>query len=320
MNNTSNKAERQPGARDYPESTGPIRNIAGDRIHEGDYFEMGLVLWASTKVDLRGLNFREAGNLKNVLVQLCICANEYEEGYFAYPGYRKLADRTNLHKDTVGNLLYVLWSLQLISIYRRKGKGRASSFLYEIHKGAEPVPRFNCPSHPDSKPSNCPSVIDIRNTSSKRKNTKAYNRPSEISESGSTHQGEKDRGENLEVLPGTKTTPAPKPPPPSDSAIKCIRKWRSLANGKHYPHGWLQNFDSPQVVTDVEAILSRCNDGGIQWPGLLIYLFKDEPRRLWADKNSLLSFPSPGEVITNWDSIVERMGAYNDDDRSSRRA
>ena len=308
MNNTAREIDRQPGARDYPICTGPIRNITGDRVHDGAYFEMGLVLWASTKVDLRGLNFREAGNLKNVLVQLCICANEYDEGYFAYPGYRKLADRTNLHKDTVGNLLYVLWSLQLISIYRRKGKGRASSFLYEIHKGAEPLPRFNCPSHPDSncpshpdsKPANCPSCIDIKNTRSKRKNTKAYNSAMREEQSGSTHQGEKDKGEDLQVLPGSKTPPQS---PPSADAIKCIRKWRSLATGNHYPRGWVPDFDSPQVVADVEAILSRCNDGGIQWPDLLIYLFKDEPGPLWVDKNSLLRFPSPGEVLNKWDQL-----------------
>ena len=306
--NTASTIDRQPGARDYPICTGPSRNITGDRVHDGDYFEMSLILWASTKVNLRGLNFRETGNLKNVLVQLCICANEYDEGYFAYPGYRKLADRTNVHKDTVGNLLYILWNLQLISIYRRKGKGRASSFLYEIHKGAEPVPRFNCPSHPDSKPANCPSVIDIRNTSNKRKNTKAYNRPSKTP-SGNTYQGET---KNKEVCPDTKTTPAPKPPPPSIAASNCLRKWQSMARDKHYPHGWLQDFDSPQVVADVETIVSRCNDGGIQWHRLLIYLFKDEPGPLWDDKNSLMRFPSPGEVVMHWDSIVERRQVFND--------
>ena len=328
MDSTASKTDKQPGARDYPKSTGPIRNITGDRIHDGAYFEIGLVLWASTEVDLRGRNFKEAGNLKNILVQLCICANEYDEGYFAYPGYRKLADRSNVHKDTVGNLLYILWSLKLISIYRRKGKGPAGSFLYEIHKGAAPVPRFNCPSNTDTdcpsdtdtKAFNCPNVIDIKNASNKRKNTKAYNSALREEQLGSTHQGEKDKRKDLQVLPGSKTTPAPKPPPPSSAASKCIRKWRSLATGNHYPRGWLPDFDNAQVVADVAAILSRCNNADIQWHCLLIYLFRDEPGPLWADKNSLLRFPSPGEVITNWDSIVERMGAYNDDDRSSRRA
>ena len=326
MNNKPNGADKQPPKYNYPVLSGPIRDIAGERVHQKGRLEIPLILWASTEVDLRNSAGNDSAALNNLLTQLCIVANQYEEGYFAYAGFRNLCERTGVKSmSTIQNHIYGLWRLQLISVYRRTGKGRAGSFLYEIHKGAEPAPRSNCfeirntncSENRNTKTPKCSEVANTKRANRRERELKLTRELPAASLKPEETSNQRERKNQEISLDRNKTPPQS---PPSADAITCLRKWRSLARGKHYPRGWLPDFDNAQVVADVEAILSRCNNADIQWHCLLIYLFRDEPGPLWADKNSLLRFPSPGEVITNWDSIVERMGAYNDDDRSSRRA
>ena len=316
MNNaTPNGADKQVPKFNYPVLSGPIRDIAGERVHQKGRLEIPLILWASTEVDLRKSAGNDSAALNNLLMQLCVCANEYDEGYFAYAGFRDLGKRTGVKSmSTIQNHIYGLWRLQLISIYRRKGKGRAGSFLYEIHKGAKPAPRANCSAIrntncSESRNAKAPKCSEVANIKRAKLRERELKLTRELPEASLTLEEISDQGETKkgEILSGSKTTPAPKPPPPSNEVARCISKWESRSRNTYYRRGWKPDFADSRTIAEVETIVSLCGaDEGMPWPSLLTYLYSAEPEPLWADKNSLMRFPSPGEVIKHWDSIVER--------------
>ena len=281
----------------YPETDLSIRDIAGSPIHAKSRLEIDLVLWASTRIDLRKLGGANSGNLNNLLQQLCICANEYENGYFCYPGFRALKQRTGIKSmDTIQTLIHKLWLLQLIAVYRRKGKGAAGSFLYEIHKDAIPEPRSRVPENgtvsvPDIgivERSNCSRVQNIKRTNIEEKENQRLQGSESQTGSGNREPREKGNGKDSPV---GKDSFAP-------DAIDCRTEWANRGGASLDGMKW----GDYRTVGEVEEFLTRCNDAGIPWRRFLIDLFHADNAK---DINAILGmkFRSPRMVLRNWDAL-----------------
>lgn len=132
---TDNSQSRAFGNGAQPSTT--VEDLYGEAVFKKARLEIAAILWSAT-VDLTAINKRSRKITRLFLNDLARRCNQHGDkktpAYVCYPGYRDIKEALDIGShDTISSKIKLVERFGLVTVYRRKGRGKFGSNIYELH-------------------------------------------------------------------------------------------------------------------------------------------------------------------------------------------